>query len=403
MPVYTYTAKSDPTKTIQGNIEAESEQDAINKITRLGFFPVSVKPEDLSLDKREGILRLRKVSNKDLLLFTSQLSTLIDSGVNIINGIKIISDQSHNRYLRTVLNDVIGKIKDGRSLSDSLATHPYLFSDLYTAMIHTGEASGNLRVVLKRLNEFFEREEEFKSSLRSSLAYPLFIFVVSILTVVVLLVFVIPRLATMFEDMGQVLPLPTRILIGISGVLRAYWWMVASAIAVMVFWLRRLYRTPQARIALDNFKLKIIIIGRIILKTEISRLVRTLALLLSSGVPITTSLDISVSIIGNEVLKTELRRFKEEIAAGSSLSGALKSSDFFPDFVTNIVAVGEEAGSLEKSLLRIADDYEKEVNDTLKGLTRMLEPVVILVMGLIVGFIVLSMLLPIFQINLIAK
>ncbi len=403
MPVYTYTAKSDPTKTIRGNIEAESEQDAINKITKLGLFPVSVKPEEFFLDRPEGILRLRKVSNKDLVLFTSQLSTLIDSGVNIINGIKIISDQSNNKYLKTILNDVTGKIKDGRSLSDSLATHPYLFSDLYTAMIHTGEASGNLRIVLKRLSEFFEKEEEFKSALRSSLTYPLFVFIVSILTVVVLLVFVIPRLATMFEDMGQVLPLPTRILINTSGALRTYWWTIVAAISVLIFWLRRMYRSPQAKIALDNFKLKIIIIGQIILKTEISRLMRTLALLISSGVPITPSLDISVSILGNQVLKTELRRFKEQIAGGGSLSGALKSSSFFPDFVTNIISVGEETGSLEKSLLRIADDYEKEVNQTLKGLTMMLEPVVILVMGLIVGFIVLSMLLPIFQINLIAK
>lgn len=402
MPTYTYTAKSEPTKIIQGDIESESEQEVINKLTKIGLFPLSVKANDFSLD-RQGAWRFQSLSHKEIVLFTRQLSTLIDSGINILNGLDIITNQTHNKYLKAILRDITSKIKDGKSLSNSMGSHPYLFSDLYSSMIRIGETSGNLNKTLKRMADFLEEQQEFKDSLRASLTYPFFVFTVGILTVIVLLLFVIPRLVTMFEDMGQVLPLPTRILISTSDFLRSYWWFIFITIFILIFFMRRSYKTPQGKISWDGFKLKLLIFGQIILKTEISRLMRTLSLLLSSGMPITPALDISVSIVGNEILKSDVRKFKEQIAGGSSLSASLKSSRLFPEFVTNIISVGEEIGSLEKSLLRIAEDYEREVDRKLKTLTRLLEPVIILVMGLIVGFIVLSMLLPIFQINLIVR
>jgi len=402
MPRYTYIAKSQPNKTIQGDIEAESEQDAINKLTKMGYFPISVGAESLSFDKRSA-LSFGKISNREIVLFTRQASSLIESGVNILNSFNIILRQTTNKYLKAILNDIISKIKDGKSLSESLAQHPDLFPNLYTSMVHSGEVGGTLEQTLKRLADFLEKEEEFKNSVRAALTYPTFVFAVSVLTVIILLGFVIPRLVTMFEDMGQILPLPTRILIGISGFLRSYWWFILAIIAILVFLLNRFYRNPQGRILWDGFQLKLVIIGEITLKTEISRLSRTLSLLLSSGIPIIYSLDISTSILGNQILKLEVQKIKDQISGGLSFSQALKDSKLFPIFVTNIVIVGEESGILEKSLLRIADDYEKETDRTLKTLTRLLEPVIILVMGLIVGFIVVSMLLPIFQINLIAR
>jgi type II secretion system protein F len=402
MARYTYIAKPQPHQTVQGDIEAESEQEAINKLTQLGYFPISIKSEELSAGK-EGFLRFRKVSNKDLLLFTSQLSSLIESGVNIVSAFNIIYNQTNNKYLKAILSDVTSRVKDGNSLSDSLAAHKYLFSDLYSAMVHTGEASGNLKDTLKQLAGFMEREDEFRSSISSSLAYPLFVLIVGILTIIVLLVFVIPKLVTMFEDMGQALPLPTKVLIDISGFLRGYWWVVLAVIIAAIFLSRRYYRSPQGRVAIDTMKLKTPLFGEIVLKTEVSRLTRTLSLLLSSSMPITPSLEISASVVENQILKAEIQEFKNQIASGASLSGALKKSRFFPELVTNIVAVGEETGSLEKSLAHIAEDYQKEVDAVLKTFTKMLEPVIILVMGLVVGFIVLSMLLPIFQINLMAR
>lgn len=402
MPHYTYIAKSQPKESIQGDIEAESEQDALNKLAKLGYFPISIRAEDLSLYKQDT-WGFRRMSNKDIILFSRQLTSLVESGVNILNSLNIISGQTANKYLKAVLLDVISKIKDGKSLSESLSLHQDLFSHLYTSMIRAGELSGNLEVTLKRLAQFLEKEEEFKNSLRAALVYPAFIFTVGVLTVIVLLGFVIPRLVTMFEDMGQLLPLPTRLLINVSGFLRGFWWLILAVIFIGIFLLKRLYDKPQGKMQLDRLNLKLALWGEVVLKTEISRLMRTLSLLLSSGIPVVYALDISTSVLENEVLKFETQKFKELIKSGLSFSMCLKDSKLFPAFVTNIVNVGEETGSLEKSLLRIADDYDTEVDRTLKVLTRLLEPVIILAMGLVVGFIVLSMLLPIFQINLIVR
>jgi len=402
MPKYAYTAKSQPQKSIQGEIEAESEQDAINKLNRLGYFPTSIQPQTVSLAKSR-ILNFPKISSRDIVLFTRQLSTLIESDVNIISSLNTISTQINNKYLQAVLADLLNKIRDGKSLSDSLAAYPYLFSNLYTAMIRAGEVGGNLEQVLNRLADFLEKEEEFRNSVRAALTYPFFIVAVGILTIAILLGFVIPRLVTMFEDMSQILPLPTRILIALSGFFQVYWWLIVALVAIAVFVLRRLYRYPQGRLLWDSFRLKVIILGNIVLKTEISRLTHTLSLLLSNGIPIFYSLDISTSAIGNQVLKQELQKFKEQIRAGLSFSQCLKDSKLFPAFVTNIVLIGEKSGTLEKSLLRISSDYEREVERILKAFTRLLEPVIMLIMGLVVGVIVLSMLLPIFQINLIVK
>jgi len=402
MARYLYTAKSDPQKTVRGNIEAESEQEAINKILKSGLFPIVVQAEN-AVQIRSSGFRLKKFSNKDIVLFTTKLSTLLDSGVDIIKALDIVSAQSSDRRLKAILGEVKSKIKDGQSLSDSLAAFPNLFSGLYTSMVHTGEASGNLNDVLKRLANFLEKEEEFKNNLLASLVYPAFVLAVGILTVWALLVFVIPRLAAMFEDMGQALPLPTRILIETSAFFRNFWWLIIASIVILIFFLRRLYATAPGKLMLDNFKLKAAVLGPITLKTSLSRLTRTLSLLISSGIPISPALEISALTIDNQIIRTDLKKFRGLISDGASLSEALKTSDIFPDFMVSIVRIGEETGALEKSLLRIADDYEKDVDRTLKTLTQLLEPVIILIMGLIVGFIVISMLLPIFEMNLLVK
>ena len=404
MPKFIYTAKTQPHQTIQGEIEAESQQDAISKLAKMGYFPTQVKPQDLT-SERYGIWGFRKVSRRDqdIMVFTRQLSTLIESGVNILNSLNIISNQTPNRYLKAILNDVADKIKDGKSFSESLSIHPDFFSDLYTSMIHSGEAGGNLDVTLKRLADFMEKEEEFKNSIRTALAYPIFIFAVSTLTVVVLLTFVIPRLVTMFEDMGQVLPLPTQILISISSSMRHYWWLILLVIFAFVFLWQRLRQNPQGVLWVDRFRLKLPVLGELVLKKEISRLSRTLSLLLSSGIAIISSLDISISVLENQILKLGMQKIKDRISGGLSFSQSLIESRLFPVFVTNIITVGEESGTLERALMRIADDYEREVDRVLKTFSRLLEPTIILVMGLIVGFIVLSMLLPIFQINIAAR
>ncbi|MDD4900317.1 MAG: type II secretion system F family protein [Candidatus Omnitrophica bacterium] len=402
MPQYIYIAKPAPDKTIQGEIEAESESEAVTKLTKLGYFPISIEALNISLE-RKSFFPFRKVSKQEVVVFTRQLSNLIGSGINIINGLNIISRQTTNKYFRAVINDVVSKIKDGKSLSDSLNYHPQIFSNLYVQLIHSGEVGGNIDGALERLSGFLEKEQDFSDSLSSALIYPIFIMLVGIGTIIVLLTFVIPRLTVMFEDMGQVLPLPTRALIAASNALRIYWWMILAIVITGVFLFRRSQRVVANKIVWDRIKLKLVFFGDIILKSEISRLMHTLALLLSSGITITSSLDISAALAENEILRIELLRFRERINDGLSLSRCLSESKLFPSMVNSIVSVGEETGTLEKALLRISQDYEKEVDSTIKNLTRMLEPVIILVMGIIVGFIVISMLLPIFQINLLAR
>ncbi|MFH0828313.1 MAG: type II secretion system F family protein [Candidatus Omnitrophota bacterium] len=402
MAKFSFTAKANPKEIIKGSVEAESEQDAINKITKKGYFPVTIAAEEKILNKKD-IFSFRKITSKDIAVFTRQLSGLVASGVNIINSLNIISKQTSNRYLKATLNDVIKRIKDGNPLAESIAAQAPLFSPLYCSMIRTGEASGNLKVVLSRLSDFLEKEDELKNSVIAALTYPLFVFMVGISTVIILLVFVVPGLITMFKDMGQVLPLPTRILIGASDFLRYYGWLLAVLIFAAIVSLNKMYLSPRGRLAIDKFKLKAGWPGRIILKNEISRLMRSLSLLVSSGMPITSALDIAASILQNKVLVLETDKFKEQIKDGQSLSLALENFKIFPEFVKYIVAVGEETGSLDKALASVADEYDREVDRALKTFTRLLEPVIILVIGLVVAFIVLSMLLPIFEINFLVK
>ncbi len=401
MPKFVYTAKSNPGAVIQSVIEAESEQAAVNRLLEMEYFPISVHPENTYLNKHQN--RFRKVTRKDLAIFTCQLSSLIESGINILNSLYIITNQTANKYFKAILDDVSVKIKDGKSLSESLAVYDTTFPVLYTSIIHSGEASGNLEKVIKSLAEFLEKDEEFKASIRASLTYPFFIAIVGILTVAVLMGFVIPKLVTMFADLGQSLPLPTIILINTSRFLTHYWWIIFSVSFLSIFSLQRIYKTNLGKAFLDDLKLKIPLFGEIVLKSEIARLTRTFSLLVSSGLAVVIALKVTISTIGNQVLKNELEKFKEQIIKGSSFSNCLRSSKLFPSFATNIITVGEEGGSLEKSLSRVADEYDKDVDRLLKAITKLIEPVIILVMGVVIGFIVLSMLLPIFQINLVAR
>ncbi|MFH0856105.1 MAG: type II secretion system F family protein [Candidatus Omnitrophota bacterium] len=402
MAKFIYTAKSRPSQVIRGEIDAETEKEAIERLARQGRYPVSIQPISL-ISQRKSFLGFKKISSAEITLFTRQLSELNESGVNLVKSLSIVARQAPNKHLKNIINDVSAGIKEGRSLSESLRVNPDVFSGFYTAMARSGEVGGTLGPTLKRLSDFLENEEELRSSVRSALIYPSFVLSVGVMTIIVLLAFVIPRLVSMFRDMGETLPLPTRILIGVSGFLNSYWLAIFLAIIAFLIIFQKTVKTPSGKLSWDASKLKIPVWGQIILKSELGRWLRTLSMLVSSGIPILSSLDVSKSVVENEVLKIEIERLIKQLRGGASLSSAMKYSKFFPDFIINIVGVGEDAGSMDKALLKIADDYEKSVAQKLKTLTRMLEPVIILMMGLIVGFIVLSMLLPIFQINFMAQ
>ena len=402
MPRFRYVAKSTPTKTVQGTIDAQTEQEAINKLTKSGYFPISIQSEVSFLDKH-SVLGRRKVSKKELVIFTRQLSNLIESGVNLLNGLNIIAQQASNKYLKSILADISTRIKEGNSFSESLRIYPVIFGDLYISMVYSGEVGGTLDQSLKKLAEFLEKEQAFRDSVRGALIYPAFIFSVSLLTVIGLLGFVIPRLVGTFEDMGQVLPVPTKILIWVSMFMRGYWWLIIAGLGAVVVVFRRIQGTVQGKLAIDAFLLKLPLFGQFTLKTELSRLLRTLSLLLSSGLPILKALEVCSTSLSNEIIKVEMIKLKEQVSSGLSLTAYLSTSLIFPRYVTDIVAIGEETGTLERAFLRVADEYEKDVDAAAKVITRMIEPIIILAMGLLVGFIVLAMLLPIFQINLLVR
>ena len=401
MPIFFYKAKLSPQELISGHIEAQTEQEATNRLIKMGYFPISVQEaSQFSAPRR---LFLKRLSTWDLHIFTHQLSSLINSGLTLLKALDTILGQTQNKYLKSILTDVISKIKDGKSLSEALGNYPDVFSNLYISMLKAGEVGGNLDEVLRRLEVYSQSEQELKSTIKGALAYPIFIAVVGVATIFILVGFVIPRLVVMFEDMGEILPLPTRILIATAGLLKSYWWFILSAIFIITFIIVRRFKNPEGRAGIDRLSLKFPFISEIIQKVEISRFSRTLATLLSSGIDIIPALEISRGVINNVIIKQEIKRFQNEIHESGSFSHSLKNSKFFPVFVTNIVSIGEEAGALEKSLLQVSDEYSRDIERTLKTLTRLLEPAMILIMGLIVGFIVISMLLPIFQIDLLAR
>jgi type II secretory pathway component PulF len=305
--------------------------------------------------------------------------------------------------VRAVLADVAAQVREGRRFSDALAAYPRVFSPLYVSLVRSGEVGGILGDVLARLADISEKEDEVFGKVRAALAYPALILVVGVGTVAALLIFVIPKLVSLFEEVGQTLPLPTRILIELSRWLASYWWMLVMVAVAGALLARRGTRSPGARLAIDRTKLHLPVWGTLIRKVEIARFARTLGTLLRHGVPILPAMQVVVQATGNELLRGELQHIGEQLRGGATLSQGMRRGRLFPTLVTHMVAVGEEAGALDRSLFKIADTYERETDRVIRFMTSLVEPLMILIVGAVVGFIVISMLLPIFEIDLLAR
>lgn len=401
MAKFIYQAKRGPREKVSGVLEARSQPQAIAMIEEDGLFPISI--EELKSDSAAlTALGPRHIRLEDLTVFTRQFSNLIESGLTITQALNVLIQQTANHSLKNIVGKIQEQIKDGATLSDALSLYPKQFSQFYCAVIRAGEISGALEIVLSRLADFSEQEEKIRSDVVSALTYPALILAVGLITIYALLTFVVPKLTTMFEEMEQVLPLPTQMLISISGVFKTYWWLMLLSIAIIFFIIKR-PKSNEENLFWDRLKLKLPLIGRIIQKSEMAHFVRTLSLLLESGVSMLVSLEAVSYTVTNTAIKAEVRKIAQEIKDGASLSSALKDSVYFPIYASNIVSVGEEAGTLEKSLKRIAISYEQELTRIMRTLTTLLEPIMILAMGLVVAFIVAAMLLPIFEINLMAR
>ena len=399
MPKFTYRAKGGPNEVLQGMIEAESQEAVLRELDRLGYFPLSIEEAKASSSSSIPFPIGSKIPSRDITLFTRQLADLLGSGVSLARSLDLLSRQTENRSLRAVIGDIQRFVRDGGTFSQGLARHPKIFSSLYTGLVEAGEAGGALEGVLGRLADFGEKEEETKTKVVQALAYPLLICAVGILTVVFLLIFVIPRIAGLFSDLRTALPLPTRILLTFSRLLSSFWWLMLAALAGLFFFFKRLGKAPLGSVALDRFKLEVPLFGDLIRKSEIARFGRTLGTLVGNGVPVLRAIEIVSKTVGNKVIQQEVDRTWREVREGLSLAESLSHGNHFPPFVTNMIAVGEESGALERSLFKVADAFEREVDRTTKQITTFLEPVMILTVAVLVGFIVVSMLLPIFQLQ----
>ncbi len=404
MAKFVYKAKEGPDRIAEGVMEAESRGEVIDRLQSMGYFPVSVLEENsLNMDEGSELIAAKfRISRRDLVIFTRQLSDLIDSGLPLFKALNLIESQTENSHLRRLLLNLTSDIKEGKKFSDTLSKFPEVFSGFFIALIKAGEVGGMLDKVLLRLADYLEREEELTGKVRAALAYPVFMAAVGAATVFILMTFVMPRLVTMFKGIGQSLPLPTLLLINISSFLSRFWWLVLAALAFIFFGIKRRLNTQEGKMLFDQIRLNIPFFGGLIKKSEIARFGRTLSTLLGNGVPMIASLDTVMPVIDNVLIKKDIERARNDVRDGISLSKTIAKSPYFPAIVSNMIAVGEESGSVERSLLKVSESFERETERIIKVVTSLIEPVIILVMGSIVGFIVISMLLPIFQINLVA-
>jgi len=404
MPVYEYTALDRVGKNISGIIDADSTVAARQKLRASGKYPVQVK-EATSKAKAEPSASFsfptifNRVTVDDIHALTRQLATLLNAGIPLVGALDALMEQTTSPPLKRIIAQVKESVNEGNSLTASLSKHPKLFSNIYINMVRAGEASGSLDVVLERLADFGEHQQALKGRFQAALVYPLFMAIVGSGVLFFLLSFVVPNLTRIFTEMKQVLPLPTTILIWFSGFMRLYWWIIVAIMVAIIVGIKEAIKKPKGRYIWDTLKLRSPVIGQINRKIALSRFGRTLGSLLQSSVPLITSLQIVRNIVNNVLIGDVIEEAIEDIQAGKSLNIALSKSVWFPPVFRQMISVGEQSGDLEGMLHKIADAYEREVETRITGMTALIEPIMILLMAVVVGFIVISILLPIFEMN----
>jgi type IV pilus assembly protein PilC len=394
MPAFLYSARPAGGGDLQtGEVDLKTKDEVLQFLQRQKLIPVSVreKPRQLSLRIGTG------VSTRDIVIFTRQFATMINSGLPLVQSLDILAEQTENEALRKVIQDVLYDVESGNTLADALAKHPKIFTDLYVNMVAAGEAGGILDTILLRLATFLEKNDALIRKIKGAMIYPAVIFGVAISAVAILLIFVIPTFQQMFASAGIPLPLPTRIVIGMSQFMQGFWWAVVAGVVALAFFFRQTYRTDNGRLAIDRTLLALPILGDLQRKAAVARFTRTLGTLVSSGVAILEGLEITAKTSGNRVIHDAVMGSRASIAGGETISGPLKESGVFPPMVVQMINVGEQTGGLDEMLTKIADFYDEEVDAAVEALLSALEPVMIVVLGVIVGGMIVAMYLPIFD------
>jgi type IV pilus assembly protein PilC len=399
MPVFVYQGRS-AGGTQRGEIEAADRTTAVGELRQRAILVTRIAEK---AGGKAGTKRGGKVKDKQMAVFTRQFSTMIDAGLPLVQCLNILAEQSESGNLRRVTSNVARTVESGATLADALRKHPRTFDDLYTNMVEVGESGGILDVVLQRLALYIEKAASLKRKVKSALVYPASIVTVAVLVITFMLTFVIPTFAKMFKDLGGELPTPTRVVIGLSEFVRSYFGLIMSGISGGMFALRAYYRTETGKSTIDALLLKLPIFGALIRKVAVARFTRTLGTMVQSGVPLLEALRITATTAGNKVIEKAVLQCRIAVTEGKTLAEPLKISGVFPPMVTQMISVGEQTGALDAMLAKIADFYDDEVNTAISTLTALLEPLMIVFLGVVIGGLVIAMYLPIFRLVTLIK
>jgi type IV pilus assembly protein PilC len=391
MPTYAYTARSLGGELKSATIDAASRDDVVAQLRRQRLVVVKVD-EEAKKPKPRG-----KITMRDVVVFTRQFSTMINAGLPLVQALDILSKQTENKALAEVTRAVVFDVESGMTVSDAMRNHPKAFSELYTNMVSAGETGGILDTILMRLATFLEKNDALVRKVKGAMIYPSVIMGVAVIAIVVLLWKVIPVFEKMFASVNLELPLPTQIVVGMSRFVNSYWWAVLGGVCGAVFLIKRYYATKEGQLVIDRLLLKVPVLGDVIRKSSVSRFARTLGTLISSGVSILEGLEITAKTAGNRVISDAVLASRTSIAGGDTIAAPLQKSGVFPPMVISMIAVGEQTGGLDEMLTKIADFYDTEVDAAVSGLLSLLEPIMIVVLGVVVGGMVVAMYLPIFD------
>jgi general secretion pathway protein F len=408
MAVYEYVALDEKGRRRKGFIDAMGVAAVRLKLREEGVYPVEISPAaEKKDDAGTGVLNInlwQRVGAKEVSIFTRQLSTLLGAGIPLVPSLSVLVTQTKNPLLKKTLAQIREQVNEGKSLTASMMSFPRIFPSFYINMVKAGEASGTINLVLEKLADFSENQQALNSKVRASLTYPIAMFVIGCIIVFILMTFVMPKITGIFAEMHQTLPLTTLILIAVSNFLKSFWWLILLVIVFVTIAARYLMTTTAAGKRIwDNVKLKSPLFGSINRKIAIARFSRTLATLLQSGVPLLSALDIVRNVVNNDLIGEAVVKTSKAVEEGQGLSGPLAQSGIFPPMVIEMIAVGEQTGTLEPMLNRIANAYETEAQTDIMVMTSLLEPVMIIIMALLVVFIVASILLPIFEMNRLVR
>ena len=404
MPVFEYTALDAKGKTTAGIIDADGARAARQKLRSSGIFPVSIKESQETPEKKTTRVSdlsryLTRVKPAEIAMLTRQLATLISAGFPLVSALEALLPQTNSTRLKTVLAQVKDAIVEGQSFAQALSQYPKIFPPLFINMVRAGETSGTLEIVLERLADLTEKQQDLVNRIQTALAYPIFMCVIGTLVLFVLLTYIVPSITAIFMDMNQVLPTPTRLLLFLSNFFKSFWWVILIIVVAAGITLHRLKKTENGRYAYDKTILSLPVFGILARKLAVARFTRTLGSLLENGVSMLIALDIVKNIAGNVLISNAVQTAAQDVGKGQALWAALNEGHVFPQLSIQMIQVGEQSGQLEGMLNKIADVFEKEAESSIMRLTSYLEPVMILVMGCVVGFIVLSICLPIFEMN----